>query len=165
MAGTTGARAAAETPAASWREELGLPEDVGLLGRIIRLNMLVSQVLESIVEPFGIGVGDYLVLSTVRRSPGARSAPTQLCRVLRRTSGGMTLTLDRLEAHGWVQRLPDPADRRRIIVALSPEGRRLASRVNAALREWEASLELPGPSRRETTEALDRVLEPFEPQD
>jgi DNA-binding MarR family transcriptional regulator len=154
---------AAAPAASSWREELGLPEDVGILGRIIRLNMLVSQVLEAIIEPFGIGVGDYLVLSTVRRSPGGRSAPTQLCRVLGRTTGGMTLTLDRLESHGWAQRLPDPADRRRVIVALSSEGRQLASRVNAALHEWEASIEEPGRARCETKDALDRVLELFDP--
>ena len=65
-------------------------------------------------------MGDYLVLSTVRRSPGGRNAPTQLCRVLGRTTGGMTLTLDRLESNGFLRRLPDPDDRRRVIVALPP---------------------------------------------
>jgi DNA-binding MarR family transcriptional regulator len=156
---------AAPAPVSSWREELGLPDDVEFLTRIIRLNLLVSRGLESVVEPFGLGVGDYLVLSTVRRSPGGRNAPTQLCRVLGRTTGGMTLTLDRLEANGLVRRLPDPADRRRIIVALSPEGRRLATRVNTALHKWEASLAPAAPRQHELRDALDRLLELFEPGD
>ena len=147
----------------SWREELGLPGDAGFLTRIIRLNLLVSRGLESVVEPFGIAVGDYLVLSTVRRSPGGRNAPTQLCRVLGRTTGGMTLTLDRLESNGLIRRLPDPADRRRVIVALSPEGRRLATRVHAALQRWEASLAPAGPRRHELRNGLDRLLALFEP--
>jgi DNA-binding MarR family transcriptional regulator len=155
----------APAPVPSWRQELGLAGDAALLTRIIRLNLLVSRGLESVVEPFGLGVGDYLVLSTVRRSPGARNAPTQLCRVLGRTTGGMTLTLDRLEANGLVRRLPDPADRRRIIVALSPEGRRLATRVNTALHKWEASLAPAAPRQHELRHALDRLLELFEPGD
>jgi DNA-binding MarR family transcriptional regulator len=154
---------AAPAPVSSWREELGLTGDADFLTRIIRLNLLVSRGLESVVEPFGLGVGDYLVLSTVRRSPGGRNAPTQLCRVLGRTTGGMTLTLDRLEANGLVRRLPDPDDRRRIIVALSPEGRRLATRVNGALHKWEASLAPAAPRQHELRQALDRLLQLFEP--
>ena len=109
MAVSTRRRAtAAPAPVSSWREELGLPDDADFLTRIIRLNLLVSSGLESVVEAFGIGVGDYLVLSTVRRSPGGRNAPTQLCRVLGRTTGGMTLTLDRLEANGLSGACPTP---------------------------------------------------------
>jgi len=155
----------APAPVSSWREELGLPGDADFLTRIIRLNLLVSRGLESVVEPFGITVGDYLVLSTVRRSPGGRNAPTQLCRVLGRTTGGMTLTLDRLASHGLLTRLPDPDDRRRVIVALSAEGRRLATRVNAALHRWEASLAPAAPRQHELRDALDRLLELFEPGD
>jgi DNA-binding MarR family transcriptional regulator len=160
---STRSHSSAPAPVSTWREELGLPGDADLLTRIIRLNLLVSRGLESVVEPFGIGVGDYLVLSTVRRSPGGRNAPTQLCRVLGRTTGGMTLTLDRLESQGLLRRLPDPADRRRVIVALSTDGRRLATRVNAALHRWEASLAPAAPRHHDLRDSLDRLLELFEP--
>ncbi|HEY7948288.1 MAG TPA: MarR family winged helix-turn-helix transcriptional regulator [Acidimicrobiales bacterium] len=157
------ARDTAPAPVSSWREELGLRGDADFLARIIRLNLLVSRDLESVIEPFGISVGDYLVLSTVRRSPGGRNAPTQLCRVLGRTTGGMTLTLDRLESAGLVRRRPDPADRRRVIVALSPEGRRLATRVHGALQRWEAALAPAGVRQDELRDGLDRLLQVFEP--
>src|SRR5690349_5211550 len=74
----------------------------GLLGRIVRLNLAVTSALDEITGAAGIALGDYLVLGVVRRSPRQRSAPTAIAEVLGRTTGGMSLTLDRLEAKGWV---------------------------------------------------------------
>jgi DNA-binding MarR family transcriptional regulator len=91
------------------------PDD-GLLGAIVRLNLAVTQVLDGITGSNGITLADYLVLGVIRGAPGGRSAPTAICEVLGRTTGGMSLTLDRLTAAGWVVRTPDPADRRRVVV-------------------------------------------------
>jgi DNA-binding MarR family transcriptional regulator len=132
---------------------LDLPEE-GLLARIVRLNMAVSQAFEAIIGEAGINLADYLVLAVVRRSPGQRSAPTAICEVLGRTTGGMTLTLDRLEQAGWLKRIHNPSDRRRVVVSLTPARMRLARRVNEALHEWEQHLELPS-----DPDALHRVLD------
>jgi DNA-binding MarR family transcriptional regulator len=122
-------------------QELELPAE-GLLARIVRLNIAVTAVLEDITGAAGISLADYLVLAVVRRSPGQRSAPTAICGVLGRTSGGMSLTLDRLEAAGWVRRSVDPDDRRRVVVELTGAGLRLATKVNRALHVWEQGVEL-----------------------
>ena len=142
---------AAEPPA------LDLPQHDGLLGQIVRLNMAVSRVLEHITGEAGITVADYLVLAVVRRSPGHCTTPTAIATVLGRTTGGMTLALDRLEAAGWVRRAPHPDDRRRILVELTPDGLRLATRVNDALHDWERSLPIPDAQRRATGHALDAL--------
>jgi DNA-binding MarR family transcriptional regulator len=112
----------------------------GLLGGIVRLNLAVSQVLEGITGASGLTLADYLVLGVVRGSPAGRSAPTAIAEVLGRTTGGMSLTLDRLVAAGLLDRSPDPADRRRVVVELTSAGRKLATRVNRQLHAWEASL-------------------------
>ena len=122
---------------------LELPDD-GLLGVVMRLELAVTEVLGAITTASGISLADYLVLGVVRRSPGGRSAPTAICDVLGRTTGGMTLTLDRLESAGWLRRSPDPADRRRVVVELTPAGKRLAAKVNDDLHAWERGLDLPG---------------------
>ena len=122
---------------------LDLPAD-GLLARIVRLNIAVTAVLEDITRAAGIGLSDYLVLAVIRRSPDGHSAPTAICEVLGRTTGGMSLALNRLKAAGWVRRSFDRSDRRRVQVHLTPAGLRLATRVNDALHVWEQSLELPG---------------------
>jgi DNA-binding MarR family transcriptional regulator len=145
------------SPRADWADEAGLAEDeVGLLTRVVRLNMLVSRVLDELVEPHDITVADYLVLAMVRRG---RSSPVELCRVLGRTTGGMTLTLDRLSAAGWVDRRPDPGDRRRVIVALTEEGRSKAEKVNQALHDWETGLGLSPTRRTEIEQDLAAVTE------
>jgi DNA-binding MarR family transcriptional regulator len=124
----------------TWSAEAGIPEaEVGLLTRVVRLNMLVTQVLDGLVEPHAITVPDYLVLASIRRG---LTSPVELCQILGRTTGGMSLTLERLATAGWVDRRPDPVDRRRIIVELTAAGRTKAEIVNQALHDWEAALDL-----------------------
>lgn len=145
-----------------WAAELGLPADVGIVARLVRLDLLLQRRLEDITEAAGIAVGDYLVLAVVRRSPGQQATPTRICEVLDRTSGGMSLALDRLERSGWLRRSADPADRRRVVVELTPEGLAVATRVNADLHAWEASLALSPAQQRDTARVVDRLLALFE---
>ena len=139
-----------------------LPGTDGLLGQVVRLNVAVDRVLNAIVGAYGVSVADYLVLGVVRRSPDHRSAPTAICAVLGRTTGGMSLTLDRLQAAGLVRRLPDPADRRRVVVEATDEGVALARRVNAELHRWEGSLAAEDGERDELAATLARLTELIE---
>ncbi|CAB4617755.1 unannotated protein [freshwater metagenome] len=134
-----------------------IPDTDGLLGHVVRLNVAVDRVLAEITGASGISVADYLVLGVIRRSPQHRSAPTAICEVLGRTTGGMSLTLDRLEAAGHVRRLPDPGDRRRIVVEATAPGLALAKKVNADLHAWEDSLGVSGSDRRVLAESLARL--------
>ena len=131
-----------------------LPGTDGLLGHVVRLNVAVDRVLNEIVGASDISVADYLVLGVVRRSPEQRSAPTAICEVLGRTTGGMSLTLDRLEGAGLIRRLPDPGDRRRVVVEATASGIDLAKRVNADLHAWEDSLGLSETQRSELAHAI-----------
>jgi DNA-binding MarR family transcriptional regulator len=134
-----------------------MPGTDGLLGGVVRLATAVDRVLAEIVGPSGVSVADYLVLGVVRRSPGHRSAPTAIASVLGRTTGGMSLTLDRLEAGGLVRRLADTSDRRRVVVEATPQGVELAARVNDELHRWEASLGLDPAEQRSLAATLDRL--------
>lgn len=126
----------------------------GLLGHVVRLNVAVDRVLNEIVGASAISVSDYLVLGVVRRSPDSRSAPTAICEVLGRTTGGMSLTLDRLESAGLIRRLPDPGDRRRVVVEATNTGIDLAKQVNANLHAWEDSLGLSDTERTDLALAI-----------
>ena len=73
------------------------------------------------------------MLATLRRAgkPYALT-PTELYETSMVTSGSMTHRIDRLEAYGLVERLPNPADRRGFLVQLTAKGRTL---IEAALVE------------------------------
>ena len=112
----------------------------GLMARLVALQLVAGQQLESVTAGHGLALGDYLVLAVIRRSPEGVCAPSTVCDVLRRASGGMTLTLDRLEAAGWLTRSPDASDRRRVLLRLTPAGRDVATAVNEELHSWERSV-------------------------
>jgi len=147
----------------AWADGLDLP-DVGLVARIMRLNLLVTRFLDAITSAEGIATADYLVLGVVRRSPGRRTSPSRICEVLGRSTGGMTLTLDRLEGDGWITRSPDRRDRRRVVVGLTAAGLALSTRVNDALHAWERDLSLPPRRQGAMARGVDDLLELFETQ-
>jgi len=136
--------------------------DPGLVAKVVRLNLLVTKALEDLAGRSGVSLADYLVLGVVRRSPGGRSTPTRICEVLRRTSGGMTLTIDRLERAGWLTRSADPEDGRRVVVELTPAGSEVAVRVNDEMHAWEDRLALPVRSRERIDAELDALLAVFD---
>jgi DNA-binding MarR family transcriptional regulator len=144
-----------------WATALELA-DVGLITRLLRVNLLVTRLVDEIASTEGIASADYYVLGVLRLSPGHRSSPTRLCDLLGRSSGGMTLTIDRLETLGWLTREADPDDRRRVIVTLSATGLELATRVNAVLHAWEDALALDADAWAETVAMADRLLALFE---
>ena len=93
-----------------------------------------------------------------RLTPGDIAGHTGL------SSGAVTAMLDRLERADMVQRLPDPSDRRRVLVQLTDKSRRLAADVyeplTAELDQFEKysddQLRLIEDFMRMATQALDR---------
>jgi DNA-binding MarR family transcriptional regulator len=97
------------------------------LQRITRLSLLQGVSFARVFAAHGISFGEYLVLAALRRSgPPYRMNPTSLFNSVILSSGAMTNRLDRLEAMGLIERLPDPTDRRGRLVALTDRGREMA---------------------------------------
>jgi DNA-binding MarR family transcriptional regulator len=115
-----------------WRKEA--PEldrsPLGVVGRISRLAHLLQSELERVFASYGVNGGEFDVLASLRRAGRPyRLTPTELCRSLIVTSGGMTKRLDALERRGLVRREPDLHDKRSKAVALTPEGKRLVEDI------------------------------------
>jgi DNA-binding MarR family transcriptional regulator len=144
-----------------WEPDIATGEPT-LVTKVVRLNLLVTRALEDLTSKLGISLADHLVLGVVRRSPNEHTTPTRISEVLRRTTGGMTLTIDRLEKAGWLTRSADPTDRRRVLVTLTDTGRDLTIAVNDELHRWEDRLGLPTRSRERIDTELDALLMLFE---
>lgn len=104
-----------------------------VLGRLSRLTRIAERELKELFGEFGLERGEFDVLATLRRagSSGGMTAGT-LARSSMVTSGAVTNRLDRLVAKGYVTRELDPANRRTVIVALTPAGRDLIDRAVVA---------------------------------
>jgi DNA-binding MarR family transcriptional regulator len=109
-----------------WRRERPEIEAEGmaLVPRVIRLAHLYDAQMARVSRSFGLKPGWLDVLSALRRigSPFRMSA-SELARWVLLSSGGMTNRLDRMEEAELVRRRPDPADRRGVLVELTPRGR------------------------------------------
>jgi DNA-binding MarR family transcriptional regulator len=111
---------------------LSEPGAVGLFTRLTRVGLLVEAFQHRCLDPFGLRFIDYSVLRVLELvGEPHRMSPTELSEIVVRSSGGMTQILDRLERAGLIARTPDPADRRKVLVALTDEGMRTADAANA----------------------------------
>jgi DNA-binding MarR family transcriptional regulator len=112
---------------------LSEPGAVGLFTRLTRVGLLVEAFQHRCLDPFGLLFIDYSVLRVLELvGEPHRMSPSELSEIVVRSSGGMTQILDRLERAGLVARAPDPADRRKVLIALTAEGLRTADAANAS---------------------------------
>lgn len=97
---------------------------------LYRARDLLFQDLESELRQFGMLPADLDVLVALRTRPAPRQlTPTELCRSLLLSSGGLTKILHRLEAAGWIDRPANPADGRSRLVRLTRKGKGHVERV------------------------------------
>jgi DNA-binding MarR family transcriptional regulator len=115
---------------------------------------------ETAYEPFGINRAGVDILVHLRQNaPNYRVSPTQLCIALQSKSATMTSRLDKLEQAGLVRRLPDPSDRRALLVELTADGRDLVERVMGSLLQIRADQihPLSATERRQLVELLRKL--------
>lgn len=103
---------------------------MGTIGRIKRCAALLQRQLDETFAAFNLSGWEFDVLATLRRSGAPYClAPTTLFSTLMVTSGTMTHRMGKLEAQGWITRLPNPEDARSSLVQLTPDGLALIDRA------------------------------------
>lgn len=110
----------------------------GIVDRIGGIERRLKHALTETLEEFGLSVGEWKVLTSLRWDPAHRRSPGDLAKAHELSSGAMTNRLDRLEGAGLVRRLPDPDDRRGVHVELTEEGLRTWQQSVVAQAEKEA---------------------------
>jgi DNA-binding MarR family transcriptional regulator len=103
-------------------------------GRLSRIGPHLARRQEAVFERFGLNRGEVGALSALRVSgPPHQLSPTRLGKGLMLSSAGVTSRIDRLERRGLVRRLPDPDDRRGVIIELTEEGAETVDRAVQAV--------------------------------
>jgi DNA-binding MarR family transcriptional regulator len=97
-----------------------------------RVRLLGLHKAQALMREKGLSLGEFDVLSTLRRSPPPyRLSPTELQRSTLITSGGLTKLLYQLESKGLIERSVLETDKRSKLVHLSRKGRSL---IEAAMK-------------------------------
>lgn len=92
---------------------------VGRIGNIVRRmgaqSVIVSQ---TVAARFGLNTTDLEGLDLIQLQLQGQVTAGQLAAATGLTSGAVTALIDRLERAGYVERVDDPADRRRVLVRI-----------------------------------------------
>ncbi|WP_028659374.1 MarR family winged helix-turn-helix transcriptional regulator [Nocardioides insulae] len=150
----------------AWAREL--PEldlaPVAVFSRLSRLSRHLDLARREAFTTHGVESWEFDVLAALRRAGSPYElSPGRLLRETLVTSGTMTNRVDRLAARGFVERYPDPEDRRGVLVRLTPEGKTAVDGAFRALLDAEAGFlaELTPRQQTELAGLLRKLLVPF----
>ncbi|WP_310525809.1 MarR family transcriptional regulator [Nocardioides sp.] len=135
-----------------------------VFSRISRLARHLDLARRDAFTAHAVESWEFDVLAALRRAGAPYElSPGRLLRETLVTSGTMTNRVDRLAGRRLVERLPDPRDRRGVLVRLTPEGKATVDGAFGALLEAEAELiaALPVDDQTALASLLRTLLVPF----
>jgi len=136
-----------------------------VLSRVSRLARHLDRARRTAFAAHDLETWEFDVLSALRRQGAPyQLSPGALLRATLVTSGTMTNRIDRMAAGGLVRRLPDPQDKRGVLVELTDKGRAVADATLADLLDHERDLlaGLGDDDRDQLASLLRRLLSPFD---
>jgi DNA-binding MarR family transcriptional regulator len=132
-------------------------------GHLIRRAQQVSAALFA-QETAGLDLTSvqYAALSAISRNAGVDA--TRLSALISFDRSTLGDVLERVEAKGWVRRLPSPGDRRVKLLSLTPAGQSLLEAVQPAVRRVQQRLLAPfAPAeRKRVIEMLTRLCDAYQ---
>ncbi len=102
------------------------------LGQLIYMvNQYKERLLNENLSPLDVTSAQFKVLCTIYREECI--TPMELKKSLSVDLGALTRMLDRLLCKGWVERLPNPNDKRGVLIRLTAEGKTLCEKCRSLL--------------------------------
>ncbi|TGK12894.1 MarR family transcriptional regulator [Leptospira fletcheri] len=96
-------------------------EIIQTIGQAVMLFQDASEAFDdTAAEVMGLNRTDLKCLGIIFRNGSV--SPSEIARVTGLTRGAMTTALDRIENAGYAKRIPDPLDRRGILLELTKKG-------------------------------------------
>lgn len=98
-------------------------------------KLLDERFSESLAEN-GLTRTTFVALLLLYADPDNAVNPSALSQVLVSSRTNITRVADEMEGNGWLERKPDPRDRRRLCLSLTPSGRSLVEELLPRQREY-----------------------------
>jgi DNA-binding MarR family transcriptional regulator len=108
-------------------------EPLAVFTYLARAGLLLEALQKESLGTFDLSFVEYSVLRLLARAGETHQlSPSRLAEQVVRTTGAMTKILDRLERRGLLERVPDPTDRRALLVHLTEDGLEQSDKASAA---------------------------------
>ena len=133
------------------------PEVEAIVTRIVKAQRVIDREALANLARVGLTKEEFKVLLNLQQ--GGSQSHGSLCRRLGVSTGAMTNRLDKLERAGFISRLPDPNDRRGVLLEITAAGRaKLDDSVNSgAKRERQLLARLTESERRQLSRLLQKL--------
>jgi DNA-binding MarR family transcriptional regulator len=143
-------------------EDEDLPETLQFIRLLWELDHALNKRSRRMLQTLGVTASQRFLIKVVGMRPGC--SPGQLARFLHVTPATVTRVVQRMEVEGFLRREGDPEDSRRVRLHLTPKGRRLDERGQAASESPIATLLATVPANRleETRRMLSALVEALE---
>lgn len=116
-----------------WEEHFGDATAMRLATSVMRVQQLMIGALDAALKPFGLTFSRYEVLVLLHFSKNGSLPLSKIGERLMVHPTSVTSAIDRLEAQGFVERVPDEDDRRRTLARLTSSGRSTVKEATEAV--------------------------------
>ena len=100
---------------------------------IVRAQQIVLQRIDTVLRPLDLTFARYEILTLLSFTRQGALPMTRMGALLQVHPTSVTSAVDRLEAQGFVERLPHPTDRRAVLASITATGRARATAATTAL--------------------------------
>ena len=115
----------------------GDPSAAEVVATLIRAGQSIyDEIDRGMQASFGVPQGVLQCLAVIDGAEGPLT-PSEISERTFRSSATITNLLDAVEREGWARRIPNPDDRRSVLVEITDEGRALADRFLPGVRKVE----------------------------
>ena len=100
---------------------------------IVRVQQIMLQRIDAVLRPLDLTFARYEILMLLSFTKYGSLPMTRMGTLLQVHPTSVTSAVDRLEAQGFVERLPHPSDRRAVLASITDLGRNRSAAATTAL--------------------------------
>ncbi len=135
-------------------------EPISVVARLVRMSYYVERRVAINLARYDLNRGEFEVLAVLTRNPEENITPKILQTKILITSGGLSNRIRKLEEKGLLVRLPDPNDRRGVILKATEKGKEITLQAVTSHVEVERQIAsgLSPEEQRELASLLKRLI-------
>ena len=107
--------------------------DIAIYIQIRACHQMMNDRLNRLLEPYDLSNVGYFAMMILYSRAENLANPSELCDATGETRGNMTRICDELVDKGWMLRVPNPEDRRKVDLSLTKAGMKLLTDIVPAL--------------------------------